>query len=119
LGWGFDNFDRIQILKRGEPLPVHVQVQSGGIIQPVSQNDISVILPKRRVPDVRLKYDIPPVITGPVAGGDAMGHITVLDGGETMTTVDAICPFPMGEGQFHQITSGVTLGNETRPTVMP
>jgi D-alanyl-D-alanine carboxypeptidase (penicillin-binding protein 5/6) len=119
LGWGFDNFDRIQILKRGEPLPVHVQVQSGGMIQPVSQNDISVILPKRRVPDVRLKYDIPPVITGPVASGDAMGHITVLDGGEIMTTVDAICPFPMGEGQFHQITSGVTLGNETRPTVMP
>jgi serine-type D-Ala-D-Ala carboxypeptidase (penicillin-binding protein 5/6) len=92
LSWGFDNFDRVELLRRGEPLPVQVQVLSGGTIRPVSENDIAVVLPKGRIPDVRLKFDIPPSISGPVASGDTVGHITVLDGGEVMTTVDAICP---------------------------
>jgi serine-type D-Ala-D-Ala carboxypeptidase (penicillin-binding protein 5/6) len=92
LSWGFDNFDRVEVLRRGEPLPVEVQVQSGGIIQPVSESDIAVVLPKDRVPDVQLKFDIPPSISGPVAYGDTIGHVTVLDGSEVMTTVDAVCP---------------------------
>ena len=92
LSWGFDNFDRVELLRRGEPLPVQVQVQSGGIIQPVSENDIAVVLPKGHIPEVRLKFDIPPSVSGPVAYGDTIGHITVLDGSEVMTTVDAICP---------------------------
>jgi serine-type D-Ala-D-Ala carboxypeptidase (penicillin-binding protein 5/6) len=119
LSWGFDNFDRVQVLKRGEPLPVHVQVQSGGSIQPVSASDIAVVLPKRHIPNVRLQFDIPQMVTGPIAGGDSMGRITVLDAGEVMTTVGAICPLAAGDGQFHQITSGVSLGNEARPTLVP
>ncbi len=92
LSWGFDNFDRVEVLRRGEPLPVEVQVQSGGMIQPVSESDIALVLPKRQIPDVKLKYDIPPSISGPVAYGDTIGHVRVLDGGDVMTTVDAICP---------------------------
>jgi serine-type D-Ala-D-Ala carboxypeptidase (penicillin-binding protein 5/6) len=93
LTWGFDNFDRVELLRRGEPLPVQVQLQSGGTIQPVSESDIALVLPKERVPEVKLKYDIPSLISGPVAEGDTIGHVTVLDGGDVMTTVDAICPF--------------------------
>jgi D-alanyl-D-alanine carboxypeptidase (penicillin-binding protein 5/6) len=92
LGWGFDNFDRVEVLRRGEPLPVQVQVRSGGTIQPVSESDIAVVLPKGRVPEVKLQFDIPPFISAPVAYGDRIGHVTVLDGSEVMTTVDAICP---------------------------
>jgi serine-type D-Ala-D-Ala carboxypeptidase (penicillin-binding protein 5/6) len=92
LSWAFDNFDRVEVLHRGEPLPVQIQVQSGGIIQPVSESDIAVVLPKAQVPEVKLKFDIPLSITGPVAYGDTVGHVSVLDGGEVMTTVDAICP---------------------------
>jgi len=84
LSWGFNNFDRIELLRRGEPLPVQVQVQSGGTIQPVSENDIAVVLPKGRIPEVRLKFDIPPSISGPVAYGDTIGHVIVLDGGDVV-----------------------------------
>jgi D-alanyl-D-alanine carboxypeptidase (penicillin-binding protein 5/6) len=111
LSWGFNNFDRIELLRRGERLPVQVQVQSGGTIQPVSENDIAVVLPKRRIPEVRLKFDIPPSISGPVAYGDTIGHVTVLDGGEVMTTVDAICPLIKTGEQIRSISSAVPADN--------
>lgn len=108
LSWGFDNFDRVELLRRGEPLPVQVQLQSGGTIQPVSENDIAVVLPKGRVPEVRLKFDIPPSISGPVTYGDTIGHITVLDGGAVMTTVDAICPLAKSGEQLRPVSSAAS-----------
>ncbi|MBV8450787.1 MAG: D-alanyl-D-alanine carboxypeptidase [Deltaproteobacteria bacterium] len=113
LSWGFDNFDRVELLRRGQPLPVQVQVQSGGTIQPVSENDIAVVLPKRHIPEVRLKFDIPPSISGPVAYGDTLGHVTVLDGGEVMTTVDAICPLANTREQIRPDSSPVAIDNST------
>ncbi|MBV8359282.1 MAG: D-alanyl-D-alanine carboxypeptidase [Deltaproteobacteria bacterium] len=107
LSWGFDNFDRVELLRRGEPLPVQVQVQSGGIIQPVSESDIAVVLPKGHIPEVKLKFDIPPSVSGPVAYGDTIGHITVLDGSEVMTTVDAICPLAKTGEQIQPVSSAI------------
>jgi hypothetical protein len=79
------------------------------MIQPVAESDIAVVLPKGRVPEVKLKYDIPPSISGPVAYGDTLGHVTVLDGTEVMTTVDAICP-KTGE-QLQPISSAISESN--------
>jgi serine-type D-Ala-D-Ala carboxypeptidase (penicillin-binding protein 5/6) len=111
LSWGFDNFDRVEVLRRGEPLPVQVQVQSGGTIQPVSESNIALVLPKARVPEVKLKFDIPTSITGPVAYGDTIGHVMVLDGSEVMTTVDAICPNANSAEQLHPISSAAPAAN--------
>jgi serine-type D-Ala-D-Ala carboxypeptidase (penicillin-binding protein 5/6) len=111
LSWGFDNFDRVELLRRGQPLPVQVQVQSGGTIQPISENDIAVVLPKKQIPEVRLKYDIPSLISGPVPYGDTIGHVIVLDGGEVMTTVDAICPPTKPGNQIQPVSSTVSAGN--------
>ena len=105
LSWGFDNFDRVEVLHRGEPLPVEVQVQTGGTIQPVSESDIAVVLPKGRIPDVKLKFDIPSLVNGPVSYGDTIGHVMVLDGGDVMTTVDAICPLTKTSQQLQPISS--------------
>jgi D-alanyl-D-alanine carboxypeptidase (penicillin-binding protein 5/6) len=116
LSWGFDNFDRVEVLRRGEPLPVQVQVQTGGTIQPVSESEIAVVLPKRRASEVKLKFDIPPSISGPVTYGDTIGHVTVLDGGEVMTTVDAICPLAKAGDQLQPVSSAVTARN---PGLLP
>jgi D-alanyl-D-alanine carboxypeptidase (penicillin-binding protein 5/6) len=113
LSWGFGNFDRVEVLRRGQPLPVQVQVQSGGTIQPVSENDIAVVLPKRQIPEVRLRFDIPSSISGPVAYGDTIGHVVVLDGGEVMTTVDAICPLAKPGDPLQPVSSPLPAGNST------
>lgn len=113
LSWAFDNFDRVEVLRRGELLPVAVQVQSGGIIQPVSESEIALVLPKGRIPDVKLKFDIPTLISGPVSDGDTIGRVTVLDGGDVMTTVDAICPFAKTSEQLQPISSAAHVINPT------
>ncbi len=106
LSWGFANFDRIQVLRRGEPLPVQVRLPSGDTIQPVSDSDIAVVIPKGRIPDVRLRYDISTWVSAPVANGEPIGHVTVLDGGDILTTVDAICPTKT-VGQVQPVTSAL------------
>jgi serine-type D-Ala-D-Ala carboxypeptidase (penicillin-binding protein 5/6) len=108
LSWAFNNFDRVELLRRGEPLPVQVQLQSGGSIQPVSESDIAVVLPKGRIPDVKLQFDIPRSISESVAYGDPIGRVSVLDGGEVMTTVEAICPLAKGGERIRPVSAVVT-----------
>jgi D-alanyl-D-alanine carboxypeptidase (penicillin-binding protein 5/6) len=92
LNWGFDNFTKVELLKRGEPLPVHVQVTAGPLIQPISQNEVALVLRKDQVPSLRLAYSVPPVISGPVAPGTPLGQVTVMEGSEVVARSDAISP---------------------------
>jgi serine-type D-Ala-D-Ala carboxypeptidase (penicillin-binding protein 5/6) len=110
LTWGFDTFAKVQVLKRGEPLPVHVQVQSGGLIQPVSESDISLVLPKSQTSSLKLEYSVPPVVIGPVTYGESLGQVIVMNGGEVMTKVDAICPLAAGEPP-HQLEATTVTGS--------
>jgi serine-type D-Ala-D-Ala carboxypeptidase (penicillin-binding protein 5/6) len=117
LSWGFDNFDRVALLRRGEALPVQVQVRSGGTFQPVSENDLALVLPKGRVPEVKLKFDIPLSINGPVASGDTVGHVAALDRGEVISTVDAICPLTNNGEGIHTVSS--TISREVPTSTLP
>jgi serine-type D-Ala-D-Ala carboxypeptidase (penicillin-binding protein 5/6) len=120
LKWGFDNFAKVQVLRRGEPLPVHVQVNLGPLIQPVAESDISLVVRKDQASGVKLEYSVPPMINGPIAYGAPLGQVIVLDGGEVMTKVDAICPVTIGQApaQINSVT--VNVANERNggmPTV--
>jgi D-alanyl-D-alanine carboxypeptidase (penicillin-binding protein 5/6) len=114
LGWGFDNFTRVQVLHRGQPLPVHVRVTAGPVIQPVAESDIALVVPKLHAADVRVEYDVPQVINGPVASGDPLGQIIVLDGGDVVTKAEAISPIvPV----YAPPAVGVAVGPENGITV--
>ena len=108
LTWGFDNFAKVQVLRRGEPLPVHVQVESGPTIQPGSESDIALVMPKSQMSDLKLEYSVPPVVNGPIPNGAPLGQVIVMDGSEVMTRVDAISPFAVGEAPRQLDASGVT-----------
>ncbi|MGA2410964.1 MAG: D-alanyl-D-alanine carboxypeptidase family protein [Candidatus Binataceae bacterium] len=94
LNWGFDNFAKIEVLKRGAPLPIHVQIAQGPLIQPVAENEIALVLRKSDVSGLKLEYNVPSVIPGPVAPGATLGQVTVTDGGEVIARSDAISPLP-------------------------
>jgi hypothetical protein len=97
---------------------VHVQVNSGPLIQPVSESDIAMVLRKDQTSGVKLEYNVPPLVNGPVASGAPLGQIIVLDGGEVMTKVDAICPVTIGQApsQINSVT--VNVANEHN-VIMP
>jgi serine-type D-Ala-D-Ala carboxypeptidase (penicillin-binding protein 5/6) len=96
LGWGFDRYTAMALLRSGEPLPVLVQVQSGQAIKPVAARDLKVVLPKTDVSNVRVVYDIPPTISGPVRAGEPLGQVVVHDGTGVLTQVTAISPIDFG-----------------------
>lgn len=118
LTWGFDNFAKIQVLKRGEPLPVHVQVESGPSIQPVSESDIALVLRKSQMSDLKVEYSIPPMVNGPVSFGEPLGQVIVMEGDEVMTKVDAICPVGIGEAP-RQLNATTVTGADTNAATRP
>lgn len=96
LDWGFDNFTRVRLVSRGQVLPVEVQVQSGPTIQPVAKNDVALVLRKSQESNVKLEYSVPSMVEGPVTYGESLGQVIVRDGGDVVTTVDAVCPVAVG-----------------------
>ena len=119
LDWGFSNFSKVQLLKRGEALPVHVQVQQGPLIQPVPEADLSLVVRKSEVSNVKLEYFVPPVVSGPLMLGAPLGQVIVRDGGEVLTKVDVVSPVAVGAEP--QILNAVTVRadeNADRSTIM-
>jgi len=104
MDWGFDQFTSVALLKSGQPLPVHVQVREGPLIQPVASSDLKLVVPKSDAAGVRLVYDIAPAIDGPVTTGEALGRVIAQDEGQAATEVVAISPIAF--------TAPHTLGGE-------
>jgi D-alanyl-D-alanine carboxypeptidase (penicillin-binding protein 5/6) len=118
LSWGFDNFKRVQVLRRGQPLPVLVRVPAGRTIQPVAESDLSLVIPKDQTAGVTLEYSVPPVIDRPLAYGDPVGQVIVMNGGEVMSRVDAICPVGVGEPP-HQLGAPAPVGGAVPIATVP
>jgi len=92
MEWGFDQFTAVSLLKSGQPLPVHVQVHEGPLIQPVASSELKLVVPKADASAVRLVYDIPPAVDGPVTTGEPLGRVIAQDEGTVATEVMAISP---------------------------
>lgn len=92
MEWGFEQFTSVPLLKSGQPLPVQVQVSSGPLIQPVAASDLKVVVLKADASAVKLVYDVPAAIDGPVRSGEALGRVLVQNQGQAMTEVMAISP---------------------------
>jgi D-alanyl-D-alanine carboxypeptidase (penicillin-binding protein 5/6) len=108
LQWGFDNFTRVVLLKQGQALPVHVQVQSGQDIQPIAQSEVDVVVPKSSVADIKVEYEIQPVVSAPLANGAPLGEVVVRDGNSVVNRVAAVSPGPVNsrEGILDYLGSG-------------
>jgi D-alanyl-D-alanine carboxypeptidase (penicillin-binding protein 5/6) len=104
MNWGFDQFTSVALLKSGQPLPVHVQVHEGPLIQPVAASDLKMVVPKSNAAGVRLVYDVAPAIDGPVTTGEPLGRVIAQDQGQAATEVVAISPIAF--------TAPHTLGGE-------
>jgi len=108
LDWGFNNFAKVQLFKRGQALPVHVQVEQGPSIQPVPEADLALVMRKSEVSDLKVEYSVPPVVSGPIALGAPLGQVIVHNGDEVMTKIDVVSPVAVGPEP--QILNAVTVG---------
>jgi serine-type D-Ala-D-Ala carboxypeptidase (penicillin-binding protein 5/6) len=116
--WGFENFAKVQLLKRGEALPVSVQVDQGPTIQPVPETDLTLVLRKSQLADVKLEYSVPPTVSGPVALGAPLGQVIVHNGGQVMTKVDVISPMAVGSDAVARQVPLPAVDGTGRNTIM-
>jgi D-alanyl-D-alanine carboxypeptidase (penicillin-binding protein 5/6) len=116
--WGFENFAKVQLLKRGEALPVSVQVDQGPTIQPVSESDLTLVLRKSQLSDVKLEYSVPPTVSGPIALGAPLGQVIVHNGDQVMTKVDVVSPMAVGSEAVARQVPLPAVDNTGRNTIM-
>ncbi|MEA2648733.1 MAG: hypothetical protein QOG61_1168 [Candidatus Binataceae bacterium] len=116
--WGFENFAKVQLLKRGEALPVSVQVDQGPTIQPVPETDLTMVLRKSQISDVKLEYSVPPTVSGPIALGAPLGQVIVHNGDQVMTKVDVVSPMAVGSEAIARQVPLPAVDNTRRNTIM-
>jgi D-alanyl-D-alanine carboxypeptidase (penicillin-binding protein 5/6) len=97
MDWGFDNFEKVTVLKQGELLPVQVRVGTAEVMQPVAQRTLTVIVPRKDSSAIKIDYAVPASLYGPLVSDQAVGQVIVRNGGDVLAKCAAICPFPVGQ----------------------
>ncbi len=111
MEWGFDQFTAVSLVRSGQPLPIHVQVHEGPLIQPVAATDLKMVVRKSDAAAVKVVYDIAPEINGPITTGEPLGRVIAQDEGQAATEVMAISPVAF--------TPPHTLGGEAYNAAAP
>lgn len=83
LNYGFANFtvytppdDLLQ--------PVPVQLGSADFVQPVLQNDQSIVVEKEKAAQLETQLNLPESLQAPITAGQQIGELIVTSGGETL-----------------------------------
>ena len=100
LDWGFDNFEKVQVVRQGQPLPMHVRVGANEMMQPVAQRDVSVVVPKKDAGDLKLDFAVPASLYGPLVSDQTVGEVIVRNHSEVVATFNAVSPNPVGQQPF-------------------
>jgi len=100
LDWGFDNFERVEVVKQGQLLPMQVRVGANEVMQPVAGSTVAVIVPKKDAGELKMDLAVPTSLYGPLASDQTVGQVIVRDRSEVVATFDAVCPLPVGQQQF-------------------
>ena len=59
LDWGFDNFEKVEVVKQGQLLPMQVRVGANEVMQPVAQRSVSVVVPKKDAGELKMDFAVP------------------------------------------------------------
>ncbi len=97
LDWGFDNFEKVQVVKQGDLLPTQVRVGANEVMQPVAGRTVTVVVPKKDAGDLKMDFAVPAVLYGRLISDETVGQVIVRDRSEVLATFDAVCPLPVGQ----------------------
>ena len=100
LDWGFDNFEKVEVVKQGQLLPMHVRVGANEVMQPVAQRTVSVIVPKKDASELKMDFAVPPSLYGPLVSDQTVGQVIVRNRSEVVATFNAVCPYPVGQQAY-------------------
>jgi serine-type D-Ala-D-Ala carboxypeptidase (penicillin-binding protein 5/6) len=100
LDWGFDNFEKVEVVRQGELLPMRVRVGVNEVMQPVASRTVSAVVPKKDAGDLKMDLAVLAALYGPLVADQTVGQVSVRDHGEVVATFNAVCPYPVGQQPY-------------------
>jgi serine-type D-Ala-D-Ala carboxypeptidase (penicillin-binding protein 5/6) len=95
LEWGFANYSRMDLVRAGESLAVDLPVANGtaASLRPVAAEGASFLVRKNESRDLKIRFQLPALVTAPVAKNQPLGEIIVHDGEVVVDVIPAVAPY--------------------------
>lgn len=94
LEWGFAQYERLEIVKKGEPVNVSIDVSSGSVAQltPVAGQSFSLLRRRSEERDLQVRYQVPAVLSAPVKWHEEIGEIIIEGDGQLLAVMPVLSP---------------------------
>ena len=94
LEWGFAHYQRIEIVRQGEPLPLPIHVVNGSVgkLTPVAGQTLSVLRSRDEEPNLEVRYQVPSVVYAPVTRQQRVGEVIVEEDGQLLAVIPVMSP---------------------------
>ncbi len=94
LDWGFAHYQRVDVVRKGDPVNLAVSVLHGTTPQltPVAGRTLSVLRRRDDERDLQLRYQLPATLAAPVKRHQPVGEIVVEERGRLVGVVPLLSP---------------------------
>ena len=94
LEWGFAHYERLEIVRKDEPLNFSIHVNHGSVaeVTPIAGNTFSLLRRRDEEHDLQLRYQLPPLLTAPLKHHQPIGEIIVEEKGQLIGVVPVLNP---------------------------
>jgi serine-type D-Ala-D-Ala carboxypeptidase (penicillin-binding protein 5/6) len=94
LEWGFAHYERIEVIRQGEPLNLPVRVLHGSVPQltPVAGQTLSLLRQRGDERNLQLRYQVPAAVDAPVKRHQAVGEVIVEEKGQLIAVIPMLSP---------------------------
>jgi D-alanyl-D-alanine carboxypeptidase (penicillin-binding protein 5/6) len=92
LNWGFAHYERLEIVRKDEPLNFTIHVRHGTVpdVTPVAGKTFSLLRRRDEEHDLQLRYQLPPLVTAPIKRHQQIGEIIVEEKGRLIGVVPVL-----------------------------
>jgi len=94
LEWGFTHYERLEIVRKDEPLNFSIHVSHGSVaeVTPIAGNTFSLLRRRDEEHDLQLRYQLPTLLPAPLKHRQPIGEIIVEEKGQLMAVVPVLNP---------------------------
>lgn len=98
LEWGFAQYQRVDVVRKGDPINFPVVVLHGTIPQltPIAAQTLSLLRRRGDERDLQLRYQLPAALTAPVKRQQPLGEIVIEERGALLGVVPLLSPSTVG-----------------------
>lgn len=94
LEWGFAHYERLDVVREGEPVAFPIRVVDGSVSQlmPVAGQTFSLLRRRDEERDLQIRYQLPTVLTPPLQRHQPIGEVIIEEKGELVAVVPVLSP---------------------------